>query len=264
MSDTNAGNVSAAEVAGPPLAGCAALVTGASSGIGAATALALAREGATVALVARRTERLTELAAAIRDGGGSSVVLTADLRDAARVRQAVEDAAEHCGRLDLLVNNAGYVAMGALEEVEPADLTRMVELNVTAVLHASQAALPHLLRAAADGPRGVADVVTVSSVAGRLVRRDNAVYSATKHAVCAFSEGLRQEVTGRRVRVGLVEPGITETEMAAVAVPTAVRGLPRSDWLQAEDIARSITFMVTQPAHVAVNEMLVRPTAQEP
>ncbi|MQY34645.1 putative oxidoreductase [Streptomyces sp. RB17] len=246
-----------------PLAGCAALVTGASSGIGAATAVSLARQGAAVAVVARRTERLEELAAAIRDRGGSCSVLTADLGDAAQARRAIEDAVDCFARLDVLVNNAGFVAMGTIEGGDPADWKRMVDLNFNAVLHLSQAALPHLLRAAANGPRGVADLVNVSSVGGRVVRRNNGIYSATKHAVGAFSEALRQEVTGRGIRVGLIEPGLTVTEMATGPGSAASRGLPQNAWLHAEDIARAITFMVTQPPHAAINEIMVRPTAQE-
>lgn len=251
------------DAAGEPLSGCAALVTGASSGIGAATALALARQGAAVALVARRTERLEELATAIRGQGGSCVALTADLCDMAQARQSVEDAADRFSRLDVLVNNAGYVAMGTFEENDPEDLDQTVDLNVKVVLHVSQAALPHLLHAAADDPRRVADQVNVSSLAGRVARKNNSVYSATKHAVGAFSEALRQEVTGRGVRVGLVEPGMTTTEMATGAGSAAARGLPRNTWLRAEDIARSIIFMITQPPHAAINEIMVRPTAQE-
>jgi NADP-dependent 3-hydroxy acid dehydrogenase YdfG len=272
--DPNAGHVEAADqgatAAGAgvadgdaPLAGCAALVTGASSGIGAATALSLARQGAAVALVARRTGRLEDLAATIRDRGGSSSVLTADLGGAAQARRAVEDAVDRFTRLDVLVNNAGYVSMGTIGEGDPGEWQRMVDLNFNAVLHLSQTALPHLLRAAANGPRGVADLVNVSSVGGRVVRGNNGVYSATKHAVGAFSEALRQEVTGRGVRVGLIEPGMTMTEMATGPGAAAARGLPRDAWLDAEDIARAITFMITQPPHVAVNEIMVRPTAQE-
>ncbi|WP_308288514.1 SDR family NAD(P)-dependent oxidoreductase [Streptomyces macrolidinus] len=239
-------------------------MTGASSGIGAATAWELARQGAAVALVARRTERLEELAARIRAEGRSCAVLTADLGDVGQARQAVEDTVDRFARLDVLVNNAGYVAMGPVEEGDPANWRRMLDLNVDAVLRMSQAALPHLLRAAADGPRQVADLVNVSSVAGRVARRNNAVYSATKHAVCAFSEALRQEVTGRGVRVGLVEPGMTVTEMTTDASGyLAARDMPQEAWLHAEDLARAIAFMVTQPAHAAINEIMMRPTAQE-
>ncbi|MFB7218892.1 SDR family oxidoreductase [Streptomyces sp. NPDC056227] len=255
--------IGAAEPADAALSGCAALVTGASSGIGAATALALARQGAALALVARRADRLEELTTAIRDRGGSCVALIADLRDATQARRAVEDAVDRFARLDVLVNNAGYVAIGAVEEGDPEEWDRMVDLNLKAVLHMSQAALPHLLRAAADAPRRVADLVNVSSLAGRVARKNNSVYSATKHAVGAFSEALRQEVTGRGVRVGLVEPGMTTTEMSTGAGFAAAHGLPQNTWLDAEDIARAIAFMVTQPRHAAVNEIMVRPTAQE-
>ncbi|WP_328730855.1 SDR family NAD(P)-dependent oxidoreductase [Streptomyces caniferus] len=246
------------------LSGSVALVTGASSGIGAAAALALAREGCSLALVARRTERLERLTASIGELGGSSLALTADLGEAAQARRAVEETVDHFGRLDVLLNNAGFGARGAVEDSDPEDWDRMVDLNFTAVLRMSHAALPHLLRAAQDGPRGVADLVTVSSVAGRVPRKDNSVYSATKHAVCSFSEALRQEVTGRQVRVGLVEPGMTTTEMPRGGSQAgAAHGMPPEAWLRAEDIARVITFMVTQPPHMAVNEITVRPTAQE-
>ncbi|GAA2266360.1 SDR family NAD(P)-dependent oxidoreductase [Kitasatospora cystarginea] len=249
---------------GQPLAGCAALVTGASSGIGAATVLALARQGAAVAMVARRSERLEQLASTIDEFGGRSISITADLIDPGQARRAVGDAARRLGRLDALVNNAGYAALNTLEEGEPEDWERMVDLNLKAVLHISSAALPHLVRAAAGGPRGVADLVAVSSVAGRVARRGSSVYSATKHAVCAFAEALRQEVAGRGVRVGLVEPGVTATEMTADDARLAIAfDLPKTAWLRAEDIARAIVFMVTQPAHAAVNEIMVRPTAQE-
>lgn len=251
--------------AGPgALTGCVALVTGASSGIGAAAALALAREGCSLALVARRTERLARLTETIGERGGRAVALTADLGEAARAPRVVEEAVGHFGRLDILLNNAGFGARGAAEDSDPEDWDRMVDLNLRAVLRMSHAALPHLLRAAHDGPRGVADLVTVSSVAGRVPRKDNSVYSATKHAVCSFSEALRQEVTGRQVRVGLVEPGMTATEMTyGGSQAGAAHGLPPEVWLRAEDIAGVIAFMVTRPPHMAVNEIAVRPTAQE-
>ncbi|MGW1376280.1 SDR family oxidoreductase [Streptomyces sp. NPDC002446] len=247
-----------------PLSGCVALVTGASSGIGAATARALAREGCSVALVARRPARLAELAEALGEQGSASLAVPADLSEAAQAGQAVERAVDHFGRLDVLVNNAGFGARGPVADSSLADWDRMVDLSLTAVLRMSHAALPHLLRAAGEGPRGVADLVTVSSVAGRVPRKDNSVYSATKHAVCSFSEALRQEVTGRGVRVGLVEPGLTATEMTVGASPAAAaHGVPQESWLRADDIARTITFMITQPAHMAINEIMVRPTAQE-
>ncbi|MFJ9848526.1 SDR family oxidoreductase [Streptomyces sp. NPDC101150] len=244
-----------------PLVGGVALVTGASSGIGEAAALSLARLGCSLVLVARRTDRLTELGDAIGTQGASALPLTADLGVPAQARRVVEEAVRHFGRLDVVVNNAGYGARAAVEESDLDDWERMVDLNLKAVLHLSHAALPHLLRAAEDGPRGVADLVTVSSVAGRLARKNNSVYSATKHAVCSFSESLRQEVTGRGVRVGLVEPGMTTTEMTIGG--ESAFGMPQRSWLRAEDVARSISFMITQPPHVAINEIMVRPTAQE-
>ncbi|MCK7624994.1 SDR family NAD(P)-dependent oxidoreductase [Streptomyces sp. RS10V-4] len=247
-----------------PLAGTVALVTGASSGIGAATAWALARAGCALALVARRADRLRDLTAALTEqAGGPAAAFTADLGDPDQPRQAVARTVERFGRLDVLVNSAGYAARGAVDEADPADWDRMIDLNLKAVLRMSHAALPHLLRAARTGPRGVADLVTVSSVAGRVPRKNNGVYSATKHAVGTFSEALRQEVTGRGVRVGLVEPGLTVTEMTAGGRITSSDGMPEDAWLHAEDIARSIAFMVTQPARVALNEIMVRPTAQE-
>lgn len=256
-----------------PLSGCVALVTGASSGIGEATAVALADRGASVALAARRAERLAELAETVRDKSGSasqrSTVLTADLGDAEQARQTVEETVEQLGRLDVLVNNAGFAVRGPAQEADFADWQKMVDLNVTALLRTSHAALPHLLRAAAEGdegPRGpVADLVNISSVAGRVARRDNGVYAATKHAVGAFSESLRQEATGRGVRVGLVEPGLTATGMteSGTSMAGAARTVPRGSWLGADDIARTVAFMVTQPPHAAINEILVRPTAQE-
>ncbi|WP_030607167.1 SDR family oxidoreductase [Streptomyces sclerotialus] len=247
-----------------PLQGSVALVTGASSGIGTATALTLAQEGCALALVARRTERLAELTAEIgKLGGPAPFSLTADLSDASQADRVVSAAVDHFGRLDVLVNNAGYGARSPFEDSDPEDWDRMLDLNVKAVLRMSHAALPYLLRAAADSPRGIADLVNISSVAGRVPRKNNSVYSASKHAVCSFSEALRQEMTGRGVRVGLVEPGVTVTEMTSGSQASSARGLPREDWLVAEDVARCVGFMVTQPARMAVNEITVRPTAQE-
>ncbi|WP_052488933.1 SDR family NAD(P)-dependent oxidoreductase [Streptomyces sp. 150FB] len=246
------------------LSGCAALVTGASSGIGAATALAIARQGGSVALVARRAERLEELTAAIAAQGGTSLALAADLREAAQAEAVVEQAVSHFGRLDVLVNSAGYGARNPVLDSDPADWDMMIDVNLRALIQMSRSALPHLLRAASEpGSRGVADLVNIGSVAGRLARKDNSVYSATKHAVGGFSESLRMEVTGRGVRVGLIEPGMTLSEMTQTGQSAAGLGMPEEKWLRVEDIARSVIFMITQPPHAAVNEIMVRPTAQE-
>ena len=240
------------------LDGVVALVTGASSGIGAATARALAAEGATVAALARRRERLEALVAGI--GGGASAH-EADLTDDDAVLAAVADVVERHGRIDVLVNNAGYGSMVPARAADLAQWRAMIDVNVTGVLAVTHAALEHLVDAA-GGPRGVADVVTISSVAGRKVSAPAAgVYAASKHAVGAFSEGLRQELAEHHVRVGLVEPGLVRTELTegggGPAVPDSALGI-----LEAEDIADAVVYMVTRPPRTAVNEMLVRPIEQ--
>jgi NADP-dependent 3-hydroxy acid dehydrogenase YdfG len=247
------------------LEGTVALVTGASSGIGAATATALADRGATVALAARRKDRLDELAAAIRADGGTALVLEADVTDEQQAKDTVERTAAEFGRLDTLVNNAGVMLLGPIVDAPLEEWQRMVDLNVLGLLHCAHAALPHLLRAAADGPRQVADMVNISSVAGRFARPGNGVYSLTKFGVGAFSESLRQEVAKRYVRVSLVEPGATATELAGHNRPEILDSI-RSQFgqlMEASDIADAIAYIVTRPRQVAVNEMLIRPTEQE-
>ena len=249
------------------LDGTAALVTGASSGIGEATAAALAAEGAAVALAARRTDRLDALAARITGDGGRALVITADITDEAQARDAVEQAAAELGRLDTVVNNAGVMLLGPALEAPLEEWERMVRLNLLGLLYCTHAAMPHLLRAAEDSPRGVADLVNISSVAGRTVRLGSGVYNATKHGVGAFSEALRLEVTRRHVRVSLVEPGAVETELAGHNRPEVLEGLRKRfatmDRLEADDISDAVTYIVTRPRHVAINEILVRPTEQD-
>jgi NADP-dependent 3-hydroxy acid dehydrogenase YdfG len=250
------------------LDGTAALVTGASSGIGEATALALAAEGAAVALAARRRDRLEDLAARIEQDGGRALVLEVDVTQEAQAREAVERTVDGLGRLDTLVNNAGVMLLGPMEHAPVEEWQRMVELNVLGLMYCAHAALPHLLAAADDGARRVADLVNVSSVAGRVARNGSGVYNATKFAVGAFSESLRQEVTQRHVRVSLVEPGAVETELAGHNRPEVLESIHKRfsgiERLRSEDIADAITYVVTRPRHVAVNEMLVRPTEQQP
>jgi NADP-dependent 3-hydroxy acid dehydrogenase YdfG len=249
------------------LDGTVALITGASSGIGEAAAVALAGHGATVALAARRKDRLEALAATIRDSGGTTLVLEVDVTDERQATDTVERTVAELGRLDTLVNNAGVMLLGPAVGAPLSEWQRMVELNVLGLLYCAHAALPHLLRAAEDGPRGVADMVNISSVAGRVARSGSGVYNATKHGVGAFSEALRQEVTRRHVRVSLVEPGATETELRSHNRPEVQEAMRRRDEnterLQAEDIADAIAYIVTRPRRVAVNEMLIRPTEQE-
>jgi NADP-dependent 3-hydroxy acid dehydrogenase YdfG len=249
------------------LEGTVALVTGASSGIGAATATALAAHGATVALAARRKDRLDTLAEEIRQQGGTALVLESDITVEQQATDAVERTVAELGRLDTLVNNAGLMLLGPVVDAPLAEWQRMVELNVLGMLYCAHAALPHLLRAAEDGPRRVADMVNISSVAGRVARNGRGVYNLTKHGLGAFSESLRQEITQRHVRVSLVEPGATATELAGhnrAEVLETMRGqVTGMEPMQAEDIADAITYIVTRPRHVAVNEMLIRPTEQE-
>jgi NADP-dependent 3-hydroxy acid dehydrogenase YdfG len=253
-------------VAHLPLTDTVALVTGASSGIGEATALALAAQGASVALGARRLERLQALAQRIEADGGHALAIEADVTDPAAAQNLVDTTVAHFGRLDTLINNAGLMLLDPAVGAELSDWDRMVRVNIDGVLNCAHAAMDHLLAAAQDSPRGVADMVNVSSTAGRQTRSGSAVYNLTKHAVGAFSDALRQEVTGRHLRVSLIEPGATETELRDHLSPDSqaaqAKRFETMEPLQAADIADAITYIVTRPRHVAVNEMLVRPTEQ--
>jgi NADP-dependent 3-hydroxy acid dehydrogenase YdfG len=250
------------------LEGTAALVTGASSGIGEATAIELARLGASVALVARRTDRIDALAARLNASGpGKAVAITADVTDEAQALACVEQTVGEFGRLDTLINNAGLMLLGPAVGSDLSDWQRMVDLNIKGLMYCTHAAVPHLLTAAADSPRGVSDLVNISSVAGRVARSGSAGYNATKHAVGAFSEALRQEVARRHLRVSLVEPGATETELRSHNRPEIVerqnQRFAGMTIMQATDIAETIAFIVTRPARVAINEVLIRPTEQD-
>jgi NADP-dependent 3-hydroxy acid dehydrogenase YdfG len=249
------------------LTGTVALVTGASSGIGEATALALASQGAAVALAARRADRLEALADKIRSAGGSAFVLAADVTDEEQAQSVVSQTVAELGRLDTLINNAGVMLLGPAVDAPLEEWQRMVQVNLLGLLYCAHAALPHLLRAAADGPRHVADMVNISSVAGRVPRNGSGVYNATKHGVGAFSESLRQEVTRRHVRVSLVEPGAVDTELSSHNRPEIQEGIQQRfaavERLRAEDVADMINYIVTRPRHVAINEVLVRPTEQD-
>ena len=253
-------------LAGARLDGSVALVTGASSGIGEATALALAELGASVALAARRADRLDALSETIHSRGGATLTLTTDVTREEQAREAVERTVAELGRLDVLVNNAGVMLLGPAVDAPLEEWQRMIEVNLLGVLYTTHAAVPHLVRAAEEGPRGVADLVNISSVAGRVARDGNAVYSATKHAVGAFSEGLRQEVTGRHLRVSLIEPGAVITELATHNRPEIREQIGQTfagiERLEASEIADAIAYTVTRAAHVAVNEVLIRPTEQ--
>lgn len=243
------------------LEGTTALVTGASGGIGAATAVSLAAQGANVALVARRKDRLDGVAEQIRAAGGTALAVEADITDQAQAAGAVEQAVQAFGGLNTLVNNAGVMLLGPVESAPVREWDRMIAINLLGLLYTTHAALPHLLAAA--GTRGTADVVNISSLAGRVPVAGSAVYSMTKQGVGAFSDALRQEVAGRHVRVSLVEPGPVATELFSHIRPEVLEA-GKDDWagatlLHAEDIADTITFVVTRPARVVMSELLVRP-----
>ncbi len=243
-----------------------ALVTGASSGIGEATARELARHGAAVAIAARRKERLDTLASEIEAAGGTALAIEADVTDEQQARALVATTVARLGRLDTVVNNAGQMLLGPIEGAPTEEWERMIDLNVKGLLYVAHAALAHLLQAAEGDPRHVADLVNISSVAGRVAGRNAGVYNLTKFGVGAFSESLRQEVTQRHVRVSLVEPGAVATELTdhlRDGIREAVESrLGDVEALASADIADAIAYIVTRPRHVAVNELLIRPTEQ--
>ncbi|HTR75314.1 MAG TPA: SDR family NAD(P)-dependent oxidoreductase [Solirubrobacterales bacterium] len=248
------------------LDGTVALVTGASSGIGEVTARRLAAEGATVAVAARRIDRLERLAREIGDAGGRALAIESDVTDRSQAEALVERTVAELGRLDTVVNNAGVMLLGPAFDAPVEEWERMVDLNVKGLLYVAKAALPHLLRFADEAPRMVTDLVNISSVAGRRPRAGAAVYNATKFGVGAFSDALRQEVTRRHVRVSLVEPGAVTTELSSHNRPEVLEQLKGRfedmERLEADDIADTISYVVTRPRHMAINEILVRPTEQ--
>jgi NADP-dependent 3-hydroxy acid dehydrogenase YdfG len=194
-------------------------------------------------------------------------VIEADVSEREQAEAAVARTVDEFGRLDTVINNAGVMLLGPIADAPISEWDRMVNVNVVGLLYVAKASLPHLLEAAAGEPREVADLVNISSVAGRRATAGSAVYNATKHAVGAFSEGMRQEVTGRHVRVSLIEPGAVATELSShnrEEIRAQIKDrFGDVDRLQAEDIADAIGYVVTRPRHVAINEVLIRPTEQE-
>jgi len=242
------------------LSGQVVAITGASSGIGEATALACAKAGAAVALGARRAERIEALAARIGDDGGRAMAITTDVGDEQQSRAFIERAHSELGRLDVLVNNAGVMLLGPIEDAPTEEWRRMIDANVYGVLYCTHAALP-LMRAQGSG-----HIVTISSVAGRFARAGSAVYNLTKWGVGAFSEALRQEVTEHDIRVTLIEPGAVATELTSHNRPEIQERIRNTfadvTRLRSEDIADAILFAIGQPSNVSINEVLVRPTHQ--
>jgi len=231
----------------------------------APTAVTVATTNA-VAIAARRVDRLEQLARRIGQGGGEALVIDADVSLEHDARRAVESVVAELGRLDILINNAGVMLLGPAVDAPLSDWQRMVNVNVYGLIYCTHAALPHLLRAAQDSPRQVADLVNISSVAGRTTRPGSNVYNLTKHGVGAFSESLRQEVTRRRVRVSVIEPGAVDTELRTHNRPEIQQQMQQRfaqvELLKAPDIADAVLYIVTRPWYVAINELLVRPTDQ--
>ncbi|MER8529137.1 SDR family NAD(P)-dependent oxidoreductase [Mesorhizobium sp. M0814] len=243
------------------LAGKVALVTGASSGIGEATAVALAAAGAKVAIAARRADRLEALAARIEKAGGTALRIQADVTSNDDVTAMVDKVVAEWSRLDILVNNAGVMLLSPAAEALLDDWRRMIELNLLALMGVTKAALPHLRSAKGH-------IVNVSSIAGRVANPGASGYAATKFGVVGFSESLRREVYADKVRVTVIEPGLVRTELGDhVTNPAAKAGLDQRlaamEALTAEDIAAAILYAVSQPPHVNVNEIVIRPTDQE-
>ena len=247
----------------PDLSGRVAAITGASSGIGEATAVTLARAGAAVSLAARRSDRIEELAQRIEADGGRAVAIETDVADEQQANAFVTRTKDELGRLDILVNNAGVMLLGPVIGADTNEWRRMVDVNLLGLLYCTHAALPIM------GGQGSGHIVNVSSVAGRFANFGSAVYNLTKFGVNAFSEALRQEVVRANVKVTVIEPGMVETELLShnthpMVLEAARRmreevGTP----LTSEDIAEAILYAVGGPERVAVNEVLVRPAGQQ-
>lgn len=241
------------------LHGKVALITGASSGIGEATALALAAEGAQVAVAARRVDRLQSLAKRIGDQGGQALPLRADVADEAQVRDMVGEVYTRWQRLDILVNNAGVMLLGPVERANPDDWRRMVTINLLGLMYTTHAVLPIMKEQGEGGA-----IVNMSSVAGRTARTGWAAYNATKWGVNGFSEALRQEVKRYKIRVTMIEPGFVETGFTEhIPDPGTKKEIEERiasmRLLQSKDIAAAVLYAVTQPSYVDVNELLIRP-----
>jgi NADP-dependent 3-hydroxy acid dehydrogenase YdfG len=242
------------------LAGRTAVITGASSGIGEATARVLAAEGAAVALLARRTERIEALAAEITAAGGKAVACVADVQDRDAVRRAADTVGEALGPVHILINNAGVMLLSRFAAGKCEEWRTMIDTNLTGALLVSDAFLPQLI--AAQG-----DIVNISSVSGRTTAPNFSVYNATKWGLTAWSDALRKELVKAGVRVIVVEPGVVATELAEHISDERIRtGVQEFHdtvgALQAEDVAETIVFALSQPHRVSLNEILIRPTGQ--
>lgn len=243
------------------LEGKVAVITGASSGIGEATARALASQGAKVAIAARRAERLEQLAKSILSEGGDVLVIVADVRQEADCERMIQETVSKWGRIDILVNNAGVMLLGPIVGADTEDWRRMIDTNLYGLIYATHKALPVMRR------QGSGHIVNISSTAGRTAVVNAGVYNLTKWGVNGFSDSLRQEVHKDKIRVTIIEPGAVRTELrdhiTVKAVKDDINAWAESmEQLEAEDIAESIVFAVTCHPRVNVNEVLIRPTDQ--
>ncbi|MDX6656944.1 MAG: hypothetical protein QOH62_1737 [Solirubrobacteraceae bacterium] len=237
-------------------------ITGASSGIGEATALACAKAGAKVALAARRSDRIEALASRIEADGGRAVAIETDVTDEASARAFIEGAHEQLGGLHGLVNNAGVMLLGPVEGADTDQWRQMVEVNCLGLLYCTHAALPIMRE------EGAGHIVNLSSVAGRVASLGSAVYNLTKWGVNGFSEALRQEALHANIRVTIIEPGFVRTELQGhnegnpIVMEAIEKMREQIDPLEASDIADAIAYALTRPQHVGINEVLIRPTKQ--
>ena len=237
------------------------VITGASSGLGEATARLLSAQGASVVLGARRADRIQALANELTAAGGKAITVTTDVTHRDQVKRLVDSAVRACGRIDVMINNAGLMPQSPLERLKIDEWDRMIDVNIKGVLYGIAAALPHMKQQKAG------HIINVSSVAGHKVRAGGAVYAATKHAVLALSEGLRQEVKPYNIRTTVISPGAVATELPeSVTEPDTAASIHKfyaELAIPANSFARAVAFAISQPEEVDVNEILFRPTRQE-
>ena len=236
------------------------VITGASSGLGEATARHLSEHGAVVVLGARRIDRIRALAKALAGREGKAIAVQVDVTQSEQVKQLVDAAVERYGRIDVLINNAGLMPHSPLERLKVADWDRMIDVNIKGVLYGIAAALPYMQRQKSG------HIINVSSVAGHKVRPGSAVYAATKHAVLALSEGLRQEVKPYHIRTTVISPGAIATELPNSITESDIADSVRKLYeiaIPADSFARAVAYAMSQPDEIDVNEILFRPTRQE-
>jgi NADP-dependent 3-hydroxy acid dehydrogenase YdfG len=243
------------------IAGKVVVITGASSGLGEATARLLSTQGATVVLGARRVDRIQALADELAAGGGTALAIDTDVTDRGQVQRLVDAAVQAYGRIDVIINNAGLMPQSLLERLKVDEWDRMIDVNIKGVLYGIAAALPHMQRQKGG------QIINVSSVAGHKVGPGSAVYSATKHAVRALSEGLRQEVKPYGIRTTVISPGAVATELPNTVsdpdVAERINKLYDDVAIPADSFARAVAFAMSQPDDVDINEILFRPTRQD-